>query len=110
MEPAANDETKRGEFGPPRVKLEEYNDYKYSRPRIVVAYNDKTEPTTEVTKVDPQKQSKLIYEVIFKGNTSIDRRYTKKRIDLGGGDKGVHTTPLKNYTKAVTANCPVFTK
>jgi len=110
MEPAANDETKRGEFGPPRAKLEEYDDYKYSRPRIVVAYNDKTEPTTEVTKVDPQKQSKLIYEVIFKGNTSIDRRYTKKRIDLGGGDKGVHTTPLKNYTKAVTTNCPVFTK
>lgn len=110
MEPPATDETKRGEFGTPLVNPVDYDEYKYSRPRIVVAYNDKTEPTPEVTKVDPIKQSKLIYEVIFKGNTGIDRRYTKKRINLGGGDKGVHTKPLKNYTKAVATNCPVFKK
>ena len=107
MEPAASDESHRNDFGTPHSRPEDYDIYKYSRPTVRVAYKEVTEPTEDTTTVQPIKDTKTIYQAIFKGNTGVIKvPGSKPGLDI---DISKQKTPRMNIDMK-SVSCPVFSK
>ena len=107
MEPASNDETKRNKFGTPHPNPEDYNEHKYSRPTVRVAYKEIAPPTDDTTETKPKTDTKTKYNAIFKGNVGV--------IKVPGSKPGLNINISKNKTPRMnidmkSVSCPVFNK
>jgi hypothetical protein len=106
MEPPAKDETKRNQCGEPHPRPEDYDKYKYSKPKVRVGFNNVTPGAPDVVPAVPNPNVTKRYVAEFKGNVGI---YTPNEKDKkgGGSNTGAGKTN-RNEVKNVMVSCPVF--